>query len=101
MSTTEVSEQRPDRPEEIRAVPVRRPGRWIVSAIVLVIAASIIRSIVVNPNYHWHVVGQYLFDTRILNGVVKTLELTAISMAVGIILGVVLAGMRPSPHPLG
>src|SRR5438477_6163399 len=100
MSTTEVSEQRPDRPEEIRAIPVRRPGRWIASAIVLLIAASIVRSIVVNPRFEWHVVGQYLFDSRILNGVVKTIELTVIAMAVGIILGVVLAVMRLSPNPL-
>jgi polar amino acid transport system permease protein len=92
VSTTEVTEPRPDRPEEIKAVPVRRPGRWIASAIVLVIAASIVRSIVVNPNFKWHVVGQYLFDTRILNGVVKTLELTAVSMLVAV--------MRLSPNPL-
>ncbi len=100
MSTTEVSEQRPERPEEIRAVPVRRPGRWIASAIILVIAASIVRSIVVNPRFEWSVVGHYLFDPRILDGVVKTLELTAISMVVGIALGVILAIMRLSPNPL-
>ncbi|MFZ0091806.1 MAG: amino acid ABC transporter permease [Solirubrobacteraceae bacterium] len=100
MSTSELSEQRPGRPEEIRAVPVRRPGRWVASVVVLVIAASIVRSIVVNPNFEWHVVGQFLFDPRITNGVVKTLELTVISMAVGIILGVLLAIMRLSPNPL-
>jgi polar amino acid transport system permease protein len=100
VSSTELSEQRPARPEEIRAVPVRRPGRWIASAIVLVIAASIVRAIVVNPRFGWHVVGQYLFDSRILNGVVKTLELTAVAMALGIVLGIVLAVMRLSPNPL-
>jgi polar amino acid transport system permease protein len=100
MSATQVSEQRPERPEEIRAVPVRRPGRWIASAIVLVIAASIVRSVIVNPHFQWHVVGQYLFDTRILNGVVKTIELTVVSMVIGIILGVILAVMRLSPNPL-
>jgi polar amino acid transport system permease protein len=100
VSATEVSEQRPERPEEIRAVPVRRPGRWIASVIVLVIAASVVRSVIVNPHFEWHVVGQYLFDSRILNGVVKTIELTAVSMAIGIILGVILAVMRLSPNPL-
>ena len=30
---------RTERPEDIRAVPVRRPGRWIVAIIVLVVAA--------------------------------------------------------------
>jgi polar amino acid transport system permease protein len=100
VSTTEVTERRPDRPEEIRAVPVRRPGRWIASAIILVIAASIVRSIVVNPNFQWGVVGHYLLDTRITHGVLKTIELTVISMAVGIVLGVLMAVMRLSPNPL-
>jgi polar amino acid transport system permease protein len=100
VSTSELSEQRPARPEEIRAVPVRRPGRWIASAIVLAIAASIVRSIVVNPNFGWGTVGHFLFDSRITNGVLKTLELTVISMVVGIVLGVLLAVMRLSPNPL-
>ncbi len=66
----------------------------------LVIAASIIRAIIVNPNFGWSTVGQYLFDPRIVNGVLKTIELTVISMAVGIALGVILAVMRLSPNPL-
>ena len=49
MSASDLSEQSPARPEEIRAVPVRRPGRWIASVIVLIIAASIVRSIVSCP----------------------------------------------------
>ncbi len=67
---------------------MRRPGRWIVAAIVLVIAASIVRSIVTNPHFQWHVVGQYLFTSRVLHGVLVTLELTVLSMIIGIILGV-------------
>ena len=68
--------------------------------VVLVIAASIVRSIVTNKRFEWHVVGHYLFDHRILHGVVVTLELTVISMVVGIVLGVLLAVMRLSPNPL-
>jgi polar amino acid transport system permease protein len=100
VSTSELSEDRAARPEEIKAVPVRRPGRWIAAVIVLVIAASIVRSIVTNKNFQWHVVGQYLFDARILHGVVVTIELTVIAMAIGIVLGVVLAVMRLSPNPV-
>ena len=57
----------------IEAVPVRHPGRWIAAAIVALIAASLIRSAIDNPNFHWDVVGNYLFDQRILRGVVKTI----------------------------
>jgi polar amino acid transport system permease protein len=90
----------PEPPEEIQAVPVRHPGRWIASVVVVLIAASLIRSAIENPNFHWDVVGDYLFDQRILDGVVKTLELTVLAMLVGVVLGVVLAVMRLSPNRL-
>jgi polar amino acid transport system permease protein len=88
------------RPEEIRAVPVRHPGRWVAGAIVLVVAVAIVHSVASNPRFEWHVVGEYLFDERILEGLRITLELTVISMAIGVLLGVVLAVMRLSPNPL-
>jgi len=88
------------RPEDIRAVPVRRPGRWIAAAIVLLIAVAIIHSIASNPRFEWSVVGTYLFDERILEGLRVTIELTVIAMAIGIVLGAALAVMRLSPNPL-
>jgi polar amino acid transport system permease protein len=91
---------RSGRPEDIRAVPVRRPGRWVAGAVVLVIAAAIARSVATNPRFEWTVVGNYLFDERILRGLLVTIELTAIAMAIGIALGVLLAVMRLSPNPL-
>jgi polar amino acid transport system permease protein len=90
----------PVRPDEIKAVPVRHPWRWVASAIVLVILVALGRSVATNPRFQWGVVGDFLFDSRILNGVVKTIELTAIAMAIGIVLGIVLAVMRLSPNPL-
>jgi len=88
------------RPEDIRAVPVRRPGRWISAAIVLIIAVALIRSVVTNPRFEWSVVGHYVFDARILEGLRVTIELTVIAMAIGIVLGVLLAVMRLSHNPL-
>jgi polar amino acid transport system permease protein len=86
------------RPEDIRAVPVRRPGRWVVAAIVLIVAVALVRSVVDNPNFQWGVVGEYVFDGRILHGLRVTIELTVIAMAIGILLGVLLAVMRLSPN---
>ncbi len=101
MSTSELStKQQPGRPEEIKAVPVRHVGRWIAAVIILIVAASIIRAIIDNPNFHWSVVGQYLFDPRIMHGVWVTIRLTVLSMIIGIALGIVLAIMRLSPNPL-
>jgi polar amino acid transport system permease protein len=88
------------RSEEIKAVPVRHPGRWIAAAIVIVIAVALVRSAATNPRFGWDLVGHYFFSSQVLGGLVVTIELTVISMAIGIVLGVVLAVMRLSPNPL-
>jgi polar amino acid transport system permease protein len=88
------------RPEDIKAVPVRRPGRWIAAAAVLVVAVALIRSVATNPRFQWSVVGNYLFDGPILHGLRVTIELTVIAMGIGIALGVLLAVMRLSLNPL-
>jgi polar amino acid transport system permease protein len=72
----------------------------VTAVIVLLIGASIIRSFAVNKNFGWHLVGQYLFDSRVLHGVLVTIELTVLAMVIGIVLGVLLAIMRLSPNPI-
>jgi polar amino acid transport system permease protein len=88
------------RPDDIQAVPVRHVGRWIAAVVVLLLAAIVVNSVATNPRFGWGIVGDYLFRGRILHGLVVTIELTVISMAIGIVLGVVLAVMRLSPNPL-
>ena len=100
MSTSEPSGESTGRPEDIRAVPVLRPGRWIAAAIILVVAASFVRTVVTDKGFQWNVVGQYLFDSRVLSGVRLTIELTVLAMVVGVLLGILLAVMRLSPNPL-
>jgi polar amino acid transport system permease protein len=100
VDASELKDERTGRPEDIKAVPVRHPGRWIAAAIVLVVAASFVRSVVTNNNFEWGTVGHYLFDARILAGVERTLYLTVLAMLIGVILGVLLAIMRQSPNPI-
>ena len=88
------------RPEEIRAVPVRHVGRWVAGVIVLVVAMALVNSVATNSRFEWSVVGDYLFDHRIISGLRVTLELTVIAMAIGVVLGVLLAVMRLSPNKL-
>ncbi len=45
-------------------------------------------------------VRQYLFDSSVLSGVRVTIELTIISMLVGVLLGIVVAVMRLSGNPV-
>jgi polar amino acid transport system permease protein len=98
MATTDTTA--PVRPDEIKAIPVRHPGRWVAAAIVLVLAAALAKSIATNPRFQWGIVGHYFFSSRVLHGLVVTLQLTAISMGIGIALGTLLAVMRLSPNPL-
>lgn len=86
------------RPEAIKAVPVRHPWRWASGAIVLLIVAYVVATIV--PNVDWSVVANYLFRGLILQGALLTLELTVAAMAIGIALGVLVAVMRLSPNPV-
>jgi polar amino acid transport system permease protein len=100
VSTSELSDGRSGRPEEIEAVPVRHPGRWVAGIIILIIAASLVRSVIDDPNFKWEIVGNQLFNSRILHGAVVTIRLTVLSMVIGIVLGVILAVMRLSPNRL-
>ena len=79
---------------------MRRRGRWVAGAVVLLLVTIAVHSVATNPRFGWGTFGDFFFDPRILHGVVVTIELTVISMAIGIVLGVVLAVMRLSPNPL-
>jgi polar amino acid transport system permease protein len=85
---------------DIDAVPVRRPGRWIAAIAVALLAAAVVRSVATNPRFEWGVVGDELFSDRILHGLALTLELTAISMVLGVVLGIGVAVARMSPNKL-
>jgi polar amino acid transport system permease protein len=93
----------------LTTVPVRHPWRWVASAVILVLVAmlvntlvfsSVVRGGVVEGRFQWAVVWKYLFVAPVLRGIGVTLELTAIAMVVGIVIGVILAVMRLSPNRL-
>ena len=87
-------------PEEIKAVPVRHPGRWLAAGGVLVLAAMFVHTLLTNPRFEWGVIGNYFFSTRVLDGLAITILLTVVAMVIGIVLGVILAVMRLSANPL-
>jgi polar amino acid transport system permease protein len=87
-------------PAAIRAVPVRHYGRWVAGVIILLVAAIVAHSVVTNVQFQWNVVGNYLFNPRVLRGLENTLILTVLSMVIGVAGGVLLAVMRLSPNPL-
>src|ERR1700754_2060115 len=81
-------------PEQIVAVPVRHPGRWVAAAVLLVLAAMLVNSLVTNPAWRWDVVWKFMFNPRVLSGLWLKIELTALGMVIGIVLGVIIAIMR-------
>ncbi|MBE8519959.1 amino acid ABC transporter permease [Amycolatopsis sp. H6(2020)] len=101
MSSSEAPpDEAPIEAEPIKAVPVRHYGRWAAGVVILFLAFIVIRSVMTNEALQWPVVGDYLFDDRILRGLQNTLILTVISMLIGIVGGILLAVMRLSPNPL-
>ena len=89
-----------DVPTTERTIPVRHPGRWVTAAVIAVLAAMAGHSLATNPRYQWSVVGQYFGSNLILTGLLRTLELTGLSMLIGVGLGVILAMMRLSSNPI-
>ena len=73
--------------EHIKAIPARHPGRWVAAALVAVVAIDAAHSVVTNNRFQWQVVRQYLFDSTVLHGVRVTIELTVISMVIGVVAG--------------
>ena len=90
----------PVRPDEIKAIPVRHPGRWIAAAIILYLSAALVKSVATNPRFEWGIIRHYFTSSRVLQGLVTTLELTVLCMAIGIVIGILLAVMRLSANPL-
>jgi polar amino acid transport system permease protein len=89
-----------DNPELIQAVPVRHPGRWVSAVVILVLLALLGQSLTTNPNFHWDVVGTYLLDVLVVQGIGWTLILTVLSMMIAVALAILLAFMRQSENPL-
>ena len=81
-------------------VRLRHPGRWVAVAVVVVLLAMLVNSLIRNPNFQWDVVFGYFLDASILDGLRNTILLTVVAMLVGLLLGIVLAVARDSDNPI-
>ena len=106
--------------DAVKVVPVRHVGRWVGVGVAAVLVAMLVHTLLskiptglwkchvangirhcVMPTrwrFSWNIVGQYLTTSEILHGLLVTLELTVISMFIGITLGIFVAVMRLSPN---
>ncbi|GGK87586.1 hypothetical protein Sme01_49000 [Sphaerisporangium melleum] len=87
-------------PETLRVVQARHPWRWAATAVVLVLLAMAVNALVTNPAWDWPVVRRYLFHPSVVDAVLFTVELTALGIVLGFVLGTLLALMRLTRVPL-
>lgn len=84
----------------LRVVPVRRPWRWLASVVVLVLVAMAAHALITNNAFDWPTFSRYVFNPSVLDAVVLTIELSVLGIAIGFVLGTILALMRLSHSPL-
>jgi polar amino acid transport system permease protein len=89
----------PAAPQAIRAIPVRHYGRYVAALVAVALLVAIVYAFA-QGKINWSAIPDYFFDHRIIHGVGQTLLLTVLSMAIGIVLGAVMAIMRLSPNPV-
>jgi polar amino acid transport system permease protein len=91
---------RPAPPEQIKAVPVRHPGRWIAAVVIGVLVLMFVHMLVTNPVFQWKFMVDNMFSAPVLRGARTTLVMTVLAMLLGVLLGIIVAIMRLSPNPI-
>lgn len=90
-----------DRPGRIDAKPVRHPWRWVGVAVILLLVAMAVSSLITNPNWDLGFVPTVMNYSPVLEGLIKgTIAVTIGAMILGVVLGVLLAIMRLSDNPV-
>jgi polar amino acid transport system permease protein len=86
-----------DEPARLDAGPRSRHwGQWIAEAATGLFVVYFAWRVVRNPAMHWHDIAHFFFSRPIMLGLRTTLLLTAVSLVIGVVVGIVLALMRLS-----
>lgn len=86
--------------EAIKAIPLRHPWRVLVAVVLVLMLAVFVLDAAQREDFGWADVGKYVFDKRISQAALVTLQLTVYAMVIAIVLGLLLAIMRLSPNPV-
>ncbi len=93
--------------DEVEVVPVRHVGRWIGALVVALVLAMRVHTVGfskasggTSSRFGWAIVFHYFTTREVLDGLALTLELTALAMTIGIVLGMIIAIMRLSHNRL-
>ncbi len=80
--------------------PRKRPWTWVAAAVVVIVLAEALYSVVTNPGFGWPVVGDFFFSPQVIAGLFMTMMLTAVSMTLALLLGTVIAVAAASRNPV-
>jgi polar amino acid transport system permease protein len=86
-------------PERLVAVPVRHYGRWVSGAAVLAAVAAVVYAFS-QAQIDYGTTGHFLTASNVVHGAARTLLISVLAQAMGIVLGVVFAVMRLSRNPV-
>ena len=93
-------QQETEHGDDVVAVPLRHPGRWIAGVVAVGLLLNFVYSVVSAESIQHDIVAKFLFDPRILQGAGMTVVVTIICMSIGAILATLLAVMKLSVNPL-
>lgn len=104
-ATGEVTEREPRgaadiQPDAIVAIPVRHYGQWVAAGLVLLLLAMLVAAVASNKVFDFALVPAYLLKPAVLLGVLRTVEMTVLTMGIGISLGLIAAVFRLSSAPV-
>lgn len=86
--------------DDVVAVPLRHPWRWVSSILIAGLLGMFIYSLWSSPNINHDIVGEYLFNGKIIAAAGLTVTLTVVSMFIGTVLAVLFAIMKLSSNPV-
>lgn len=87
-------------PGDVALLPIRSRvsvSTWASYIVAAYLALVLVQFFVFNENWHWDVVGSYLFSQVVMEGLLRTVQLTVSITVLGLALGVLTAWCRMSP----
>ena len=80
-------------------VPRRYYGRMFFATLIVIVLAALLRAFA-NGQIEWSYIGQFLTSEAIIWGLVNTIVMSILAMALGVVIGVITAIMRMSANPI-
>lgn len=86
--------------DDIVAVPLRHPWRWVFGIVSSALLGLFVWALYSAKSIQHEIIVKFLFDIRILQGMLITIVVTVVCMFIAMILATILAIMKLSGNPL-